>query len=409
VAGQGRRERVASAVAGGSAAGRAVPLTGGRIPRCARAPRPRRAPRLAAALAVAALLLACAPSPPAARSGGPAPAPAAAPAAGAVPPATTSAAAPAASAAPPAAPTPARPPRPVTVAVPSTTMPFLPFYVAKEKGFDAANGLAMETPLIVGRVGVQTMVGGNLDFSASAGSVLNARLGGAPVVVLMLSIDKSTYMLYAQPDVRTPADLKGKTVAVDAVGSSLYTELGLAFQTLGLSLTDVSIVGVPGNARVATLANGAAAAVVIAAPQDVELERLGQGYHKLLDLGDYAVGINGGLGAATALVQAQPDLVDDVVTTTLMGLRYIRENRAGTIPLIQSFLDTDAETAALIYDRTVHAYSDGASTPETRAEIARHAAEVLQLGEDVPLDELYDLGPYERAAARLAARGWRPD
>jgi len=288
-------------------------------------------------------------------------------------------------------------------------MPFLPFYVARQKGFDRANGLDMETPLIVGRVGVQSMVGGSLDFSASAGSVLNGRLAGAPVVVLMLSIDKSTYMLYAQPGIRTLADLKGKTVAVDAVGSSLYTELGLAFQKLGLSLTDVTIVGVPGDARVATLANGAAAAVVIAAPQDVQLERLGQGFHKLLDLGDYVVGINGGLGTTTALLQTQPDLVDDVVATALMGLRYIRENRAGTIALLQTFLDTDAETAALIYDRTVHAYSDGASTLETRAEIARHAAEVLQVGEAVPPAELYDLGPYERAVARLQTRGWRPD
>src|SRR5581483_9807207 len=106
-------------------------------------------------------------------------------------------------------------------------------------------------------------------------TVLNAALHEAPVRVLMIGIDKSTYTLYTQPQVRTVADLAGPPVAVDAIGSSIYTELGLGLQKNGLALSDVNVVGIPSDARPAALQSGAADGVVITPPQDVQLDRLG--------------------------------------------------------------------------------------------------------------------------------------
>ncbi|HEY7061603.1 MAG TPA: ABC transporter substrate-binding protein [Chloroflexota bacterium] len=333
----------------------------------------------------------------------PADPPAAAPgsAAGSPPSAAAASApaAPAASAAPP-------PLTPVTVAIPAVSTPFLPYAVAKAQGFDRANGLDLDTPLVVGRVGVQSMLAGAMDFSASAGTVLNAAPNQAPVRVLMIGIDKSTYTPYTQPQVRTLADLAGRPVAVDAIGSSIYTELGLGLQKNGLVLSDVNVVGIPSDARPAALQTGAADAVVVTPPQDVQLDR--QGFRRLLDLGDYAVGINGGLGTTTAVLDSKPDLVDRVVATALMGLGYVKAQRAGTLPIMETFMDVDADTAAQVYDRTVSSYGDGGSTPEVRTEIARMAAESLEVATLPSLDALDDLRPLERVAARLRDSGWRP-
>src|SRR3712207_8097417 len=68
-----------------------------------------------------------------------------------------------------------RPPR-------STRFPYTTLFRS-----DRAQGVEFDLQVIGGRVGVQSMLAGGLDFSASAGSVLNARLSGAPVVVLMRS------------------------------------------------------------------------------------------------------------------------------------------------------------------------------------------------------------------------------
>ena len=37
-------------------------------------------------------------------------------------------------------------------------MPFLPFYVARQRGFDVANGVQFELPVIVGHIAVQSML-----------------------------------------------------------------------------------------------------------------------------------------------------------------------------------------------------------------------------------------------------------
>jgi len=122
--------------------------------------------------------------------------------------------------------------------------------------------------------------------------------------------------------------------------------VGLGLRQVGLDPGDVTIVSMAAPARIAALDSGAADAAVLVPPQDVQTEKLGGGAHRLLSLGDYVVGINGGLGATTTLLQAKPALVDGMVTAVLMAVRSLRENREGTLPLIMSYMDVDADTAA---------------------------------------------------------------
>jgi ABC-type nitrate/sulfonate/bicarbonate transport system substrate-binding protein len=286
-------------------------------------------------------------------------------------------------------------------------MPFLPFYVAKQKGFDRANGLEIEFQTLAGTPSVQALVAGGLDFSTSAGSIVNARLNGAPVTVLMISIDKSAYTIFAGPEIRDVQALRGKTVAVNAVGGSQHSEAILGLSKAGVNVDDVRFVGLPGDALVAAFDSGAVDAGVVLTPQDLELEKLGKGFHKLLNLGDYAVGINGGLGTTTARLQAAPAIVDGMGAASLMGLRYVVENREGTLPLIQEYLQVDAPTAARIYDDNRQAYSDGKSTRETRREIVEHAAESLKLPPPAEEGDAFDFGPLDRAAHQLETSGWR--
>jgi ABC-type nitrate/sulfonate/bicarbonate transport system substrate-binding protein len=348
----------------------------------------------------------CAPAPP--QTGG---APSGArPAATAGSPATAGNAAPLAAAGQ-AAPSTQRP-RPlttVTLTIPQKGMPFLPFHVAKELGFDQMNGLDLEVQVMPGQPSVAALISGGLDFSASAGALVNGRLNGAPVAVVMTGIDRSTYALYAKPAIQRVEDLRGQTLAVDAVGGSQYSELGLALEKLGMRLDEARVVGLPAPSTVAGMESGAVDAAVVAPPDDVRLEQLGLGFHRLLNLGDYVVGLNGGLGTAAASLQSRPEMVDAMVLTSLMGLRYVKENRAGTIPLMPEFVGLNADTAAEVYDRTVGAYSDGRSTPAARTEIVEHAAAIVKPAEAVPASAVFDFGPLDRAETELRTRAWRPN
>jgi ABC-type nitrate/sulfonate/bicarbonate transport system substrate-binding protein len=193
------------------------------------------------------------------------------------------------------------------------------------------------------------------------------------------------------------------------VGGSQYTEVGLGLRQAGLDPGDVTIVSMAAPARIAALDSGAVDAAVLVPPQDVQAEKLNGGHHRVLNLGDYVVGINGGLGATTALVQAKPAVVDGMVTALLMAVRYLKENRDGSLPLIMSYMEVDADTAAAIYDRSVGVFGDGMSTPAARAEIVQHAAEALKTAPGYQPADLFDLAAVERATARLQASGWRPN
>src|ERR1041384_8459477 len=57
----------------------------------------------------------------------------------------------------------------------------LQFRIAQMKGFYREEGLDLETLLIRGSVGMQALIGGSVDYSSAAGSIIAAGGRGAPV------------------------------------------------------------------------------------------------------------------------------------------------------------------------------------------------------------------------------------
>src|ERR1044072_9676479 len=51
----------------------------------------------------------------------------------------------------------------------------LQFRIAQMKGFYREEGLDLETLLIRGSVGMQALIGGSVDYSSAAGSIISAR------------------------------------------------------------------------------------------------------------------------------------------------------------------------------------------------------------------------------------------
>ena len=139
---------------------------------------------------------------------------------------------------------------------------------------------------------------------------------------------------------------------------------------------------------------------VVLTPQDLELEKLGKGFHKLLNLGDYAVGIDGRSGSTTtARVQADPAVVDGMVAASLMGLRLRGgEPRGhdpadpgvpagGRPPLPPASTTTTARPTAM------------ARALPRPAEIVEHAAGSLET--TAREGDALDFGPLDRAAREL--------
>src|SRR5436190_6553674 len=115
-----------------------------------------------------------------------------------------------------------------------------PLWMAKEKGYFSKYGLDVETVYIPsGTLGMQSLLGGEAKIIVADGSsAINARLRGAPVKIFLGMVNFYPNPFFSTPDIKTPADLKGKKVAVTRIGSSSHTATVMLLKKLGLEEKD---------------------------------------------------------------------------------------------------------------------------------------------------------------------------
>jgi NitT/TauT family transport system substrate-binding protein len=219
-------------------------------------------------LLLAAWLVACGPAaaPPATGASKPAPA------------APTSA--PAAPAAPAASPAPA--PVTVTVALPAQTAPVAVLTIAEREGFNARQGIVLETSLHQGGPpALQVMMAGAADLTIQVtGTVLNAIANGADIAIVAGNQGSLDHELWAKPEIASVAALEDKRVAAADPGSELnsITRYTLAHYGLPAERYDIVPVGAT-NARFGAMSQGAVDATLLSAPITFEAEA--RGYRRL--------------------------------------------------------------------------------------------------------------------------------
>jgi NitT/TauT family transport system substrate-binding protein len=156
---------------------------------------------------------------------------------------------------------------------------YLPLTIAEQKGFFKDEGLDVTiNDFGGGAQALQSLIGGSVDAVTGAyehtirmqqkgqSVVATLELGRFPGIVVGVA--------KAQADtIKTIADLKGKKIGVTAPGSSTQLTLTYLLAKAGLSVDDVSIVGVGGGASaVAAMENGTIDAISHLEPVISKLE-----------------------------------------------------------------------------------------------------------------------------------------
>jgi NitT/TauT family transport system substrate-binding protein len=132
----------------------------------------------------------------------------------------------------------------------------------------------------------QAIASGQFDFTAQGASVAVSSLtGDVPLITVAFTATTLTDGLMSTANVKSAADLKGKSVAVSSFGGTSHASVLLSLKQLGLTANDVTIQSIGGQAaRIAALKAGS----VAAAPIDVALENelKSQGFNVLVRLPD---------------------------------------------------------------------------------------------------------------------------
>src|SRR5262249_56186727 len=135
----------------------------------------------------------------------------------------------------------------------------------------------------------QAMVANETQVANTSGSApIQAKLQGADAVIIATSYDLIPYGVVVHKDIRTPADLKGKRIAISRFGGITELAVKLAVEKFGLSPKDVTMIQAgPDAQRIPAVATGTVAASVLAPPG--LFAAFAQGLRILADLSDLGV------------------------------------------------------------------------------------------------------------------------
>jgi len=163
----------------------------------------------------------------------------------------------------------------------------VPIWVTHDAGIFKKYGLNAEAILISGdSPSMQATLANEIHFNNATGaSAISAVLQGAAPVIVATSYDLMPYAFIVNKEIASPADLKGKRVAISRFGGVTEFAVKVALEKFGLSVKDVTMIqGGPDAQRIPAVLSGAVAATVLAPPG--LFAATAQGARILTDLGD---------------------------------------------------------------------------------------------------------------------------
>ena len=169
--------------------------------------------------------------------------------------------------------------------IPSTvkTVSALQFHLAQRKGFFAREGIALEMIPIDGGAAnmVVALTNGVVDISRTATPYLiQDVLKGSDNVAILGETATPIYSLIAKPEIKTFADLKGKTIGLSLAVDTISISTRKLMTLNGIKEGDFKVTELVGTpARADCLRKGECDAVPLGQPEDFLLMK--QGYHRL--------------------------------------------------------------------------------------------------------------------------------
>jgi ABC-type nitrate/sulfonate/bicarbonate transport system substrate-binding protein len=171
-----------------------------------------------------------------------------------------------------------------------------------------------------GSRGMQVLLSGKIQgMQGGLSIIVEANREGADLRMVSSSANSSLFDIYVTPNIKAPADLKGKKFAISSFTAETDMAATLALRHWNLTRKDVTVVALGGAAqRIAAQLSGQVAASAYPNPSS-EIARE-KGLVKLLDLGnDGAPWVFNGIVFQHDFLTANPDLVTRVIKANIEG------------------------------------------------------------------------------------------
>ena len=281
----------------------------------------------------------------------------------------------------------------VIISYSSRDFSFLPGHVALTKGFFKDEGLEPVMVQMRPPIAAPALTAGEIHYTTTFGSTLNAIMQGLPLKMLAVITEKSPYYIVARPGIKSVLELRGKKIAAQQPGLSDRVMAEAILEAKGIDLKEVQFVTLSGDlpVRMGALTSGLVDAVCLLPPGPVLLEK--DGYRIIAGPNDVKLGVptNGLTTTNRRLAEKRGD-VRKVLRAMLRGLRFVRERREQTIPIMAQWLNQKPEIAARSYDLIIAGFTqDGTISDATWQALIDSRVQTFGLPRPASLDQVRDL------------------
>jgi NitT/TauT family transport system substrate-binding protein len=220
----------------------------------------------------------------------------------------------------------------------------LVLWVAKDMGIFAKNQIDAQLVFFTGgALAVTAMVSGDTPIiQASGPGVVSASLAGAEAVYVAGGIVSLDYQLMTQPEIKTPAQLKGGQIAIARFGGAADFVARFMLSKLGLNpLKDVTIVQVGTTPdRLTALETKRVQATVLVPPVTYMAQK--KGFYLMADVATQGLAYQH-QGAVTTrkYLREHPDVVKNFVKSYIESVHRMKTDREGGIKILAKYLRTD--------------------------------------------------------------------
>jgi NitT/TauT family transport system substrate-binding protein len=204
-------------------------------------------------------------------------------------------------------------------------------FVARDQGLFRRQGLDVDLVYVASApVALASIAHGDsqINTGSTSGAILGAMAGGLDLVFIAGLVNKLTGTIVTAPDIKTAADLKGKTIGVTSIGGGnwVFTMLALEHWKLDPKRDSINIRVIGNDAvRVQAITSGIIDATQLSTySYGATLKR--QGYRILAELPDLGIPYQGTtVFARRSFVNQYPEVVEKVLTAIVEAIAFIQE------------------------------------------------------------------------------------
>ena len=266
-------------------------------------------------------------------------------------------------------------------------------FIANDKGFFKEEGLEPQLILTRGTTAIAAAVAGDIEAVHIMGSAIRGIIQGLPLKVLAVNQKLPLFWLVTRPELKSFADLKGKTMAVTTFGGSQQLAGFHMLRKGGIDPVKeiTSIVSGDVPAQLQAQVSGPVQITVLS-PPTAFVARDRYKLNLLTSTGDDYINFISGLIVSERTLREKPTVIKRTLRALTKANRFFHSNETASAEILAKYLNVSQPIALETYRYSLPSYTrNGIPTDKELEEHLKSDAQFLQLKTPIKSSAVFDL------------------